>query len=194
MELVLDLNKRYTFADYLTWIDDKRRELIDGFIKIMSPAPNRIHQTLAMNLLREISWFLKKRKCKVFASPFDIRLPKNGENDDDKTYTVVLPDICVICDLSKLDDRGCIGAPDLIIEIVSPSNTKHDVETKFKLYQEHGVREYWIVFPYEKTISVFLLNEKNKYEIIGMYAENSKVPVNIFNGELLIDLLEVFEI
>jgi Uma2 family endonuclease len=193
MELQLDLNKRYTYADYLTWFDDKRRELIDGLIKPMSPAPKRIHQEISKIISVTFQNYLKNKKCKVYYSPFDVRFPKNGEKENNKIYTVVQPDICIICDLSKLDDRGCLGAPDMIIEIASENNTKHDVETKFQLYQDHGVREYWIVFPYEKTVNVFLLNEKGKYEIIAMYAEDSKVPVNIFNGELEIDLADVFE-
>ncbi len=193
MELQLDLTKRYTFADYVTWIDDVRRELIDGFIKMMSPAPNTIHQRVLRRLSKPIDNFLYHKKCELFFSPFDVRLPKNGEKNGNQIYTVVQPDICVVCDSTKIDERGCLGAPDLIIEIVSPKNTKHDTETKFDLYQKHGVREYWIVFPYESTINVFLLNDKGKYEIVRMYTEDSKVPVNIFNCELEIDLTEVFE-
>jgi len=191
MELQLDLNKRYTFADYLTWVDDKRRELIDGFIKMMTPAPRRIHQELSSELHGIIWNYLKKKKCKIFAAPFDVRFPKKDEKDNDKVYTVVQPDLCIVCDLTKLDDKGCIGAPDMIIEITS-DKPKHDVENKFQIYQKQGVREYWIVFPYEKTVSVFLLNQLGKYEIVGMYAEDSKIPVNIFNGDLIIDLAEVF--
>ncbi len=192
MELQLDLTKRYTFADYLTWLDDTRRELIDGFVRLLFPAPKRIHQKISGEL-HGIFWnFLKNKKCQLFYAPFDVRLPKNGEKDGNQIYTVVQPDICVVCDSLKLDDYGCLGAPDFIIEIVSLSNTKHVVETKFQLYQQHGVREYWIVLPETKLINVLLLNEKGKYEMVGMYAEDSKVPVNIFNGDLQIDLAEVF--
>jgi len=193
MEIVLNPNQRYTFADYLTWIDDKRRELIDGFVKLMSPAPNSLHQITEINLASEIQQFLKKKQCKVFVAPFDVRLPKNGETDGDKIYTVVQPDICIVCDISKIDKRGCLGVPDLIIEIVSPSNLRHDIETKFQLYQKHGVREYWVVFPKEKVINVFIINQQGKYELVGMFAEDAIVPVNIFNGELQIDLKDIFE-
>ncbi len=193
MELQLDLTKRYTYADYLTWLDDTRRELIDGVVRLLFPAPRRIHQKVLTNLSRDISHFLYHKKCEMYLAPFDVRLPKNGEKDGRLIYTVVQPDICVICDPAKLDEQGCLGAPDLIIEIVSPSNSKHDVDTKFHLYQRHGVREYWIVFPDQKIINVFILNDKGKYEIVGMYTEESKVPVNIFNGELEIDLAEVFD-
>jgi Uma2 family endonuclease len=194
MELQLDLNKRYSFADYLTWVDDKRRELFNGFIKMMTPAPSRIHQKISRKLSRNIGNFLNNKKCELYYAPFDVRLTVNAETENNKVYTVVQPDICIICDLSKLDDRGCIGAPDMIIEISSPANSKRDVEEKFELYQKHGVREYWIVFPYEKTVSVFLLNDiSGKYDFRGMFAEDSKVSVNIFDGELIIDLAEIFE-
>ncbi len=192
MELQLDLTKRYTYADYLTWLDDSRRELIDGVVRLLFPAPKRIHQKVFSNLSRSFLIFLYQKKCEVYFAPFDVRLPKNGEKNGNQIYTVVQPDICVVCDLTKLDDNGCLGAPDLIIEIVSPSNTKHDVVTKFQLYQRHGVREYWTVFPHEKMVNVFLLNESGNYHLVGVYAEDSIVPVNIFNGELEVDLTEVF--
>ena len=193
MELELDLTKRYTFDDYLTWADDKRRELFDGIIKMMTPSPNRFHQQVSKRISYDIQTYLKKKKCEVYYAPFDVRLPNIDEKETKKIYTVVQPDICIICDLSKLDDKGCIGAPDMIIEIVSPSNSKHDVEDKFNLYQKYGVREYWIVFPYEKTVNVFVLNETGKYQLVGMFAEDSKVPVNIFSGDLNIDLAVIFE-
>jgi Uma2 family endonuclease len=193
MELQLDLTKRYTFADYLTWFDHKRRELIDGFIKMMTPTPRRIHQDLSGNLYFVFKKHLKRKDCKIYSAPFDVRLPENGEKSDNKIYTVVQPDLCIICDPSKLDDKGCLGAPDMIIEIVSISNSKYDVEDKFQLYQKHGILEYWIVFPYEKTINVFFLDELGKYQLIGMFAEDSKIPVNIFKGDLIVDLSEIFE-
>ena len=193
MSLLLDLTKRYTFADYLTWVDDKRRELYGGFIKLMTPAPRRIHQEIIRDLSFCFQLYLKKKECKVYFAPFDVRLPNNGEKADNKIYTVVQPDICVICDLTKLDDKGCIGAPDMIVEIASESNSKNDVEDKFQIYQKHGVKEYWIVFPHEKTVNVFYLNELGKYQLFGMFAENSKIPVNIFKGDLVVDLGEVFE-
>ncbi len=194
MELQLDLNKRYSYADYLTWFDDKRRELIDGFIKMMTPAPSIKHQTLSFNLSRLFGNYLHKKKCKAFYAPSDVRFP-NEENkyDDNRTFTVVQPDIYVVCDLSKLDDKGCNGAPDMIIEIVSPKNSKRDVKEKFELYEKYGVREYWIVNPNDENVTVFVLDENNKYKFVSMYAGDDKIPVNIFNGDLLIDLTEVFE-
>ena len=132
MELFLDVNKRYTYADYLTWIDGQARELINGFIKKMSPAPRLEHANVNTKILWNLESFIRKNKgkCKVFTAPFDVRFPKQGETADDKIDTVVQPDICVVCDLSKLDTRGCCGAPDMIVEILSPSTAKKDVSEK----------------------------------------------------------------
>jgi Uma2 family endonuclease len=131
--------------------------------------------------------------CKIYFSPFDVRLPHNQEELGDKqVYTVVQPDISIICDLTKLDEKGCIGAPDFIAEIVSSSSAKHDIEEKFRLYERHGVREYWIVFPESKSVHVFVLDGNGKYQLVGMFAEDSKVRVNIFE-DLVIDLKEVFK-
>lgn len=191
--LNLDLNKKYSYADYLTWMDDKRRELFDGFIKMMTPAPSRKHQRTSTKLTRIWDTFLDNKQCEVYHAPSDVRLPKSKGNNNDKTiYTVVQPDLYVVCDLSKLDDRGCLGAPDLIIEIVSPKNSKRDIKDKFEIYQEHGVREYWIVNPNDENVNVFVLDKDGKYQFVGMYAGDDKIPVNIFNGDLAIDLTEVF--
>jgi len=191
--LNLDESKRYTYADYLTWLDDKRRELINGFIHLMS-APNVIHARIThlMNWVMESLVRKRKGKCHIYHAPFDVRLPVNGEIDDDKIYDVVQPDICVICDLSKLDVRGCIGAPDLIVEVLSPSTLKYDWNYKFNLYERAGVREYWIVDPKSKTVNVFLLQPDGKYDYGTVYECNQKAPVHIFEG-LEIDLNELFE-
>jgi len=191
MELQLDSKKRYSYADYLTWMDDKRRELIEGFINLMTPAPSVKHQLLSGNLHRILSNYLYKKTCKVFYAPFDVRLPKNNKKDGKNIYTVVQPDICIICDPEKLDDKGCIGPPDMIIEITSPNNSKHDVQVKYQLYEKYGVREYWIVFPYEQTVLVYLLDETGKYRNVGVFAQDEKVKVNIFD-DLDIDLAEAF--
>ena len=189
-----DLNKRYSYADYLTWLDDVRRELFNGFIQLMSPSASRIHQKISRKLVRYLDNYLYKKECEVYYAPSDVRLPKlQSEKSDKQIYTVVQPDIFVVCDPEKLDDRGCCGAPDLIIEIVSPQNAKRDVHDKFKIYEEHGVLEYWIVFPNDQTVNVFLLNESRKYQNIGLYAGDDKIPVNIFNGDLQVDLTEVFD-
>ena len=194
MELSLDLNKTYTYADYLEWLDDKARELIDGFIKMMSPAPRPIHVEISKNIIWLLETTVRKNKgkCKVYHAPFDVRFPKQGETADDKIDTVVQPDICVICDLSKLDERGCCGAPDMIVEVLSPSTFKKDVTEKFALYEKSGVKEYWMVHPKDKAINVFLLQENGKYDDGTTYEWEGKVPVHIFSN-YPIDLDDIFE-
>lgn len=192
--LKLDLSKRYSYADYLTWMDDVRRELIDGLIKLMTPAPSRKHQEISFNLSRLIGNFLVNKSCKAYHAPSDVRFPqKASDKKAEQIFTVVQPDLYVVCDLSKLDERGCLGSPDFIIEIVSAENSKRDIHDKFLIYQQNGVREYWIVNPNDENVSVFLLNENGQYQFVGMYGGDDQVPVNIFNGELAIDLTEVFK-
>jgi len=191
--LDLDESKRYTYADYYAWLDDRRMELIDGFIHFLT-TPMRIHCEVSGNLCYLIGTFIKEKKEKwhVFHAPFDVRLPLHGSKEDDMIYDVVQPDICVICDSSKLDERGCIGAPDLIVEVLSPSTLKYDWNYKFNLYEAAGVREYWIVDPKAKVINVFLLQPDGKYDLGTVYECNQKAPVRIFEG-LEIDLNELFE-
>ena len=191
--LKLDESKRYTYDDYLTWLDDKRRELINGFIHLMS-APNEIHARIVHLASWIMESFVQKRKgkCRIYHAPFDVRLPKNNETDDDKIYNVVQPDICVVCDLSKIDVRGCVGAPDLIVEVLSPSTLKYDWNYKFNLYESSGVKEYWIVDPKSKSVNVFLMQPDGKYDLGTVYECNQKAPVHIFEG-LEIDLNELFE-
>jgi len=188
----LNLSLRYSYADYLTWVDNIRRELINGFAFKMA-APSSTHQIILSNLHRDISHFLRKKPCKVFVAPFDVRLYENGEKENKKVHTVVQPDICVICDLSKIDKRGCLGSPDLIIEIVSSKNSKRDVKDKFEVYEKFGVKEYWVVRPDEKNVHVFLLNENRKYFLNGIYTQEDSIPVFIFNGDLIINLNDIFE-
>jgi Uma2 family endonuclease len=190
--LNLDVTKRYTYADYLTWMDEIRRELIDGFIHLMS-APSTIHAEISFNWVLWVGTFFKKRKgkCKIYYAPFDVRLPKDNVTDDDKIYDVVQPDICVICDPSKVDGRGCIGAPDLIVEILSPSTASKDWNNKHSLYEKAGVREYWIVDPDAKVVHVFLLQPDGKYNSGTVYKCDEKAPVHIFEG-LEVDLNELF--
>ena len=184
----------YTYADYLSWMDEQRRELIHGVAYKLMSAPSRLHAQISSELLAIFKWFVKKRKgkCKVYHAPFDVRLPKNGETANEQIDTVVQPDICVICDESKLDDAGCIGAPDLIVEVQSPSTAKHDLREKFDLYEQSGVKEYWIVYPNDKGLTVYILQETGKYDNGTTYELSGKVPVGIFEG-LEIDLKELFE-
>jgi Uma2 family endonuclease len=184
MELSLDLNKRYTYADYLTWTDDKVRELFNGFVKLMSPAPKAKHQQISTVITARLFNIIEKNNgnCRVYHAPFDVRLPQNGETADDRIYTVVQPDICIICDLGKIDERGCLGAPDLVVEVQSLATAKYDLNDKFKLYEEAGVREYWVVFPYEKGILQFILQPDGTYDR-GTKYESGKIPVHILDGE-----------
>lgn len=185
----LDLNKTYSYADYLKWQMDEYVELIRGKIVRMSPAPSSTHQDVSLNLALAIGNYLKRQKCKLYVAPFDVRLTRK-QNDTD-IQTVVQPDLCVICDVSKIDERGCFGAPDFIIEILSPATSKKDVRDKFDLYEEAGVLEYWIVEPLDKLVDVFVL-KNNKYELVRKYVANDLVPVNIF-PDFSIDLKDIFE-
>jgi Uma2 family endonuclease len=189
----LDVNKIYTYADYLTWQIQERVELIKGRIFKMSPAPLRHHQEVSGAFFWEFRSYLRKKTCKVFHAPFDVRLPKRQEQQkDEDIYTVVQPDIVVVCDRSKLDRRGCVGAPDLIVEVLSPSTAAKDVKDKFALYEESGVREYWIAIPSEAILEVFKLDKRGKYRLDRIYTREDTVPVGIFE-DFSIDLTEVFE-
>jgi len=185
----LDLNKRYTYSDYLTWQFTEMVELIKGKIYKMSPAPANRHQAISGNIFREISVFLKKKTCQLRHAPFDVRLTQF--KDDQKITTVVQPDLCVICDPSKLDERGCIGAPDFIVEILSPSTSYKDTHEKFSIYEEAGVQEYWIVDPSNSLLDIFVL-ENNKYVFKGKYGKGDVVSVFTL-PELKIDLEDIFE-
>jgi Uma2 family endonuclease len=186
----LDLTKQYTYADYLTWQFAERVELFKGWVAKMSPAPSSNHQQISFNLSGEFRRILKKQPCKAFAAPFDVRLITN-KKDDKSITTVVQPDLCIICDTNKIDEKGCLGAPDLIIEIISKGNTKKELEKKFELYEENGVKEYWIIHQNDETIVVFdLIN--NKYQLRKIYSNDSIVPVGILEG-FSIDMEEVFE-
>lgn len=184
----LDLTKQYTYADYLLWQFSERVELIRGFIKKMSPAPSRYHQTVAQNLSGIFYTKFRNQQCKVYFAPFDVRLPIPSKN---KEITIVQPDLCVVCDESKLDDSGCNGAPELVIEILSPNNSKHDLDTKFKLYEEAGVLEYWIVEPVEKMLLVYTLIN-GKYIGLPPQTEGENIQSRLFPA-MEIAVIDVFE-
>lgn len=175
----LDLTKTYTYADYLTWQFDEMVELIKGKVQRMSPAPLRWHQFVSNRLSYKITSYFETHPCNIYVAPFDVRLYKTDKNDN-KVLTVVQPDISVICDSSKLDDRGCIGSPDLIIEILSKTSKKRDIHDKYDLYEENGVLEYWIVDPYAPAIDIFKL-ENGQYELFANYIEkNDLIKSSIF--------------
>jgi Uma2 family endonuclease len=150
-------SRRYTYADYCSWSDDERWELIDGEAYVMSPAPARVHQDVVVELVAQIHGALENTSCRVYVAPFDVRLP-NRDEADDAVQTVVQPDIAVICDPSKLDDKGCRGAPDWIIEVLSPATAAKDQIQKRDLYERHGVKEYWLVHPSDQLLFVYRLD------------------------------------
>jgi len=180
----------FTYADYLNWPEGERVEIIEGEAVAMSPAPSRQHQRILGELHAAFHQYLKGKTCDVYMAPFDVRLPKGNEKDDD-IRTVVQPDLTVVCDRGKLDDKGCKGSPDLVVEIVSPSSFRHDVLTKLRLYEKAGVREYWIVYPGEKAVVVYKLNASGKYGEIEPYAAEDTLKVGIFD-DLDIHLETVF--
>jgi Uma2 family endonuclease len=176
--------KRYAYKDYITWDDQLRYELIDGIAYAMA-SPSRLHQKISGEIFRQFANFLKGRTCEVFHAPFDVRL--NADSFDD---TVVQPDILIVCDKSKLNNRGVKGAPDMIIEILSPHNIRHDTFVKFRLYQKAGVKEYWIIDINTKTVQVYI-SENGKYGIGRVYRDNDIIPVDILEG-CQINLADVF--
>jgi Uma2 family endonuclease len=190
----LDLNQTYSYADYLTWQFDETVELIEGKIMLMSPAPNVRHQNLSTNLIRPLSAFFHHKKCRVYTAPFDVRLYDRKKSILANTgiHTVVQPDLCVICDLDKLDEQGCNGAPDWIIEILSKGNSKREMKIKYELYRESGVGEYWLVFPDQLAVQQFVLDDAGRYQLRQMYTDEDTVAPVAF-PELRIDLAEVFE-
>lgn len=186
----LDFGKTYTYADYLTWKFDEFVELIKG--KVMRPmaGPSRLHQVYVGNILGEVRQFLKRNTCQVYIVPFDVCLTTAGANGDQQIRTVVQPDICVVCDPAKLDDRGCIGAPHWIVKILSPGNTTRDTRIKFNLYEESGVQEDWIVYRGVKTIAAFTLID-SQYALTAEYTEPGPIPVATLPG-LALEWAEIF--
>ena len=171
----LDLvNGIYTYADYLMWKIKDRLELLKGKIFQMG-ALSLTHQAVSRNLTILIGNRFYNAPCKLFAAPFDVRLAKKGEKDNE-VYTVVQPDLCVICDADKLDERGCWGAPDLIIEILSPGNSKKELKNKYELYQEAGVREYWLVHPQDEYVIINVL-ENNQYRALPPFVDKEVTSV-----------------
>ena len=177
---------RYTYADYCSWPEGERWELIDGVAYAMAPAPSQTHQTVFGVIFTQLHNYLKGKPCKVFSAPFDVRLNVNSADD-----TVVQPDILVVCDESKLDGKGVVGAPNLVIEILSPSSMRHDFITKKMLYQRAGVREYWIVDPESKTVTANVLRS-GRYMSLLYDDQDAAVPVEVLEG-FAINLTEVFE-
>ncbi len=188
-----DLSGTHTYSDYLTWQWTEMAELIRGKIYKMSPAPSSTHQKISGKLFLKIGNFLEHKRCQLFSAPFDVRLPQSPKKTtDNDIYTVVQPDLCVVCDPTKIDERGCLGAPDWIIEILSQHTSSKDLREKFDVYEEAGVKEYWVVHPQEQTLLVYTLNAKGKYEgILKPYIRTDCISPITLPG-LTINLEEVF--
>ena len=188
----LDFSRTYTYTDYLTWKFPERVELIQGRVRPMSPITWRVHQEISGNLVgllhalrRKISHF------KAFTAPFDVRLPQAGQREYAQITTVVQPDLSIFYGAEKLDESGGTGAPDWIIEILSPETMDHAIRTKFSLYQANGVREYWLVTPGLQNVVIYLL-ENGRYQLQGAYFEPGPIPVRTLPG-CRIEWAEVFE-
>jgi len=191
MELLdLDLSKTYSYADYLQWTFEDRLELIKGRIFKMTPAPASVHQRISWIMSGEIYHYLKNKPCQAFSAPFDLRLPHKWENEDQEIFTVVQPDICVICDPSKIDARGCTSAPDIVVEILSPGNNQKELWNKYEVYEEAGVKEYWIVSPQDKTFLKYTLTA-NQYQPSKLMTIGDMITTPILPGFEL-DLETVF--
>jgi Uma2 family endonuclease len=173
--------EQYRYADYRAWPEGERWELIDGIAWAMT-APSRLHQRFVSRLNTQIDTYLvsKQSECQVYPAPFDVRLPRGNEADDD-IDTSVEPDISVICTLSKLDPRGCRGAPDWIIEVLSPSTALRDQRIKRDLYQKHGVREYWLVHPTDRIVMIYVL-ERGMYGLPRIFGMEEPTASSIFPG------------
>jgi Uma2 family endonuclease len=179
----LDVSKTYTYADYLKWTFDERLELIKGKIFKMSPAPGSVHQLISGAIFAELYNYLKGKPCKVFHAPFDVRLNKRSINNKD-IQTVVQPDISVVCNPLKIDEKGCLGAPDIVVEILSPGNNKKELQNKYEVYEENGVLEYWIIHPSEKTFLRYSLVE-NRYQASRLLTTGDEVITPILPGFVL---------
>ena len=187
----LDPNGTYTYADYVTWKFEETVELIKGKIFRMA-APRRKHQAVSREICNIVYRYFEDKTCEFYNAPFDVRLydTRKSVKANRPIYSVIQPDVCVVCDLNKLDDKGCIGAPDLIVEILSPGNSKKEMVNKHNLYEENGVREYWIISPDSELLTQFVLQKNGKYGSPKYFFSDDLMPSAIF-PDLIIDLSKV---
>ncbi|MCP4157447.1 MAG: Uma2 family endonuclease [bacterium] len=183
--------QKFFYGDYLSWDDEQRWEIIDGNAYNMSPTPLRIHQKISTELIRQLANQLLSKTCEVYAAPFDVRLPLQDEKENDIS-NVIQPDISVICDPEKLDKKGCLGAPDLIIEILSPSTRRRDRLEKFNLYEIAGVKEYWLIDPEALLVETFTLGADGSYGKSHIYTETDTIEINTLKN-IKIDLNTVLK-
>lgn len=182
--------QQFTYGDLCTWPEGERWELIDGIAYDMSPTPSKTHSDLSGELFFAFMSYLRGKPCKVYAAPFDVRLP-DGKESDSVVKNVVQPDILVVCDEKKLDEKGCRGSPDLIIEILSPGTASKDCIQKRNLYEQHGVKEFWTVDPTNRLVHVYILGSDGQYGKPAVFTDCGMVTVSIFD-DLKINLREVF--
>lgn len=182
--------EHYTLADALTWDEDDRIELIYGEPVMMAP-PSTTHQDIVVDLTAQFRTYLRDKTCRVYSAPFGVRLFQQEGEHPEEVDTLVEPDLSVVCEEDKLDESGYRGAPALIVEVLSPSNQRHDRFVKFRLYQRAGVKEYWIVDPEAKHVQVYTLEEDGQYSSATVYGASDKLPVVVLEG-LTIDLSWVF--
>ena len=180
----------FTYADYLTWPAEERWEIIDGVAYDMTPAPSVRHQEIIGRLYMQFALFLENAPCRPFIAPLDVLLPKSSEETSTST-TVVQPDLIVVCDQEKLKDFGCVGAPTLVLEILSPGTAKKDLREKLHAYERAGVPEYWVVSPAEKWLQIFTLNAQGRYDAPATFGDEEEAPVAVLPG-LIINLGRVF--
>ena len=186
----LKTDARYTYGDYLTWTNEARWEIIEGVAYCMSPAPTTTHQRISGALFSMIYNHVTNKGCEVFSAPFDVRLG-SVDISDDNWETVVQPDISVICDEKKVDDRGCRGAPDWIIEIISPSTASRDHIQKRRLYEKHGVKEYWLVDPTYRLAHIYRIGKDGGYSLFQVCSEEEVIDVDVL-PDFRVDLTRVF--
>jgi Uma2 family endonuclease len=186
----LDVNKVYTYADYFKWKFEERVELIKGKIFKMSPTANRKHQKIVGKIHIRLGIFLENKKCEVYVAPFDVRLPIKSKDDKD-IITVLQPDVCVVCDQSKLDDKGCIGAPDIVVEVLSPGNNAKELKNKYEVYEQSGVKEYWVVSPQDETVLIHLL-EGGQFKLLPVKVAGDVVTSPILPG-FAMDVKDLFK-
>lgn len=177
----IDPDRTYTYADYLLWKFSERLELLRGKVLKMA-APSWQHQQVVTQLTRLMANYFAGDSCKVFAAPFDVRLPRNPADPAGKTYTVLQPDVVVLCDRTKLSKTGCVGAPDLVVEVLSPGNSVREMKQKFELYEEAGVREYWMVELAQRATYVYVLGEDGKFSARRPFTEDELIRSTIFDG------------
>lgn len=183
--------QKYTYVDYLKWDQEERWELLDGVPYNMSPAPSRKHQECVGELYRRFANYLEGKKCRAFISPFEVCLLVNGASIDEEIENVVQPDVLIVCDEQKLNERGCKGSPDLVVEVLSPATAKKDRNEKLKLYEQAEINEYWIVDPVHETIEVLILRD-GKYGHAETYSNVDELSVGIFE-DLIINLSGIFK-